>query len=111
MLTKLFLFYQISSKRSHGLRELGEELGKCVSKPTKAVGTCYIADKFKAMQLILNNHCTYMSHLEELCITDTPRAEIRGYLRKWCGTNYPLIFMYLDMLSPIHRQSLSEQKE
>ena len=57
---------------------------------------------------------TLMTHLEELCSTDSQaekRAEIRGFVKKWRGANYPLyIAMYLDVLSPIHRLSLSEQK-
>ena len=66
------------------------------------------------MQLILQNYGTYMTHLEELCSTDSQaekRAEIRGFVKKWSDANYPLyIAMYLDMLSPIHRPSLSEQE-
>ena len=55
-----------------------------------------------------------MALLEELCSTDSQaekHAEIRGFVKKRRGTNYPLyIAMYLDVLSPIHRLSLSEQK-
>ena len=55
-----------------------------------------------------------MTHLEELCSTDSQaekRAEIRGFVKICRSANYPLyIAMYLNVLSPIHRLSRSEQK-
>ena len=53
MLNKIYFYYQTSSKRLRGLRELADELENCVPKPTKATGTRWIA------QLILQNDGTF----------------------------------------------------
>ena len=64
---------------------------------------------------MLENYGAYISHVESLSQTDSQalkRAELKGYLLKWKDASIPIsLAIYLDVLSPLKRLSLSFQQE
>lgn len=85
-ITKLYYLYQQSPKRLRCLRELAQAHEESIPKPTKAGGTRWINHKYRAMKNALDHYGVYMTHIEELAITDSQpkkRAEIKGFLLKW----------------------------
>ena len=47
----------------------------------------------KAMEIVLNNYGTYITHLESLANTDSQalkHAEIEGEAKKWKNGKYPM---------------------
>ena len=76
MLLKLFYMYRKSPKRLKELKMFSEMYNYSISKPYKLHGTRWIADKVKAMDIVLNNHrvyiiTEYIKHLESLANTDS----------------------------------------
>ncbi|XP_057291390.1 zinc finger protein 862-like [Hydractinia symbiolongicarpus] len=115
LLLKLYYLYQKSPKRLQGLRNFSEAFDETIPKPAKACGTRWIDHKFKAMVCALQNYGVYMTHVEELAITDSQpekRAKLKGFLKKWKEAAIPFnMAIYLDILSPIRRLSLSMQSD
>ena len=114
-LVKLFYLYKKSSKRLRELREFSEIYEKSVPKPAKVGGTRWIAHKFKAMAIVLENYGIFISHLESLAHTDAQslkRAEIESFAKKWKYAKFPLhLAIYLDVLTPLKVLSVSMQKD
>ena len=115
MLCKLYCLYQKSPKRLSELRELSQAYDKTVPKPSKATGTCWIDHKYRATELFFKHFSPYMSHLEQLTQTDSQalkRTEICGLVKKWKNANLIInIAIYLAVLAPIKRRSVSLQEE
>ena len=84
-------------------------------KSSKSYGTCWIDHTFTSMKIMLENYGAYISHVESLSQTDSQalkRAELKGYLLKWKDASIPIsLAIYLDVLSPLKRLSLSFQQE
>ena len=97
------------------LREFGEMFEKSVPKPAKVGGTRWIAHKFRAMVIVLQNYGIFIAHLESLAHTDSQslkRAEIEGFAKKWRYAKFPLhLAMYLDVLTPLKVLSVSMQQD
>ena len=84
LVTVLYL-YQKSSKHLWELREFGKIYEKSIPKPTKVGGTRWIAHKFRAMAIVLQNYGIFITHLESLAHTDSQslkKAEIEGFAKK-----------------------------
>ena len=115
MLMKLYYLYQKSPKRYRELKELSEAYEKTITKPTKAHGTRWIDHKYRAMERVLDNYGPYIAHLQSLCHTDSQalkRAELVGQAKKWKDATYPMYMaIYLDILSPIRRISITMQSD
>jgi hypothetical protein len=113
LLLQLYYLYQKSPKRYRELQGLAEAWGNSVPKPTKACGTRWIDHKYKAMKIALENYGVLMTHIESLAITDSQiakRAELKGFLKRWKNASVPInLSIYLDVLSPLRRLSLSFQ--
>ena len=88
---------------------------KSVPKPSKSYGTRWIDHKLTSMKIMLENYGAYISHIESLSLTDSQplkRAELKGYLLKWKDASILIsLAIYLDILSPLKRLSLSFQQE
>ena len=88
---------------------------KVVPKPAKASGTCWIAHKVNAMQIVLSNYGVFMAHLESLAQTDSQALKhnkLVGYSKKWQQAKYPLhLALYLNILQPLKVISLVMQQE
>ena len=108
-ISKLYYLYQQSQKRLCCLRELAEAHDQSIPKPTKAGGTRWIDHKYRAMKNALDHYGIYMTHIEELALTDSQpkkRAEIKGFLTKWKDGTIPVkMAIFLDVLSPLRRLS------
>ena len=115
MLMKFYYLYQKSPKRLRELKRIAEAWEKSVPKPSKSYGTHWIDHKFTSMKIMLENYGAYISHIESLFQTDSQalkRAELKGYLLKWKDVSIPIFLaIYLDVLSPLKRLSLSFQQE
>ena len=115
MLMKFYYFYQKSPKLLQELKHIAEAWEKSVPKPSKSYGTRWIDHKLTSMKIMLENYGAYISHVESLSQTDSQalkRAELKGYLLKWKDASIPIsLAIYLDVLSPLKRLSLSFQKE
>ena len=122
MLCKLYCLCQKSPKRLSELRELSEAYAKTVPKPSKATGTRWIDHKYRAMELFFKHFGPYMLHLEQPAQTDSQalkRTEICGLVNKWKNANLIIdvatdvanIAIYLDVLAPIKRLSVSLKEE
>ena len=115
MLMKFYYLYQKSPKRLRELKRIAEAWEKSVPKPSKSYGTRWIDHKLTSMKIMLENYGAYISHVESLSQTDSQalkRAELKGYLLKWKDASIPIsLAIYLDVLSPLKRLSLSFQKE
>nr|XP_012560836.2 E3 SUMO-protein ligase KIAA1586-like [Hydra vulgaris] len=113
LLLQLYYLYQKSPKRYRELQGLAEAWGNSVPKPTNACGTRWIDRKYKAMKIALENYGVFMTHIEPLAITDSQiakRAELKGFLKRWKNASVPInLSIYLDVLSPLRRLSLSFQ--
>ena len=70
-LVKLFYLHKKSSKRLRELREFAEIYEKSFPKPAKVRGTHWIAHKFRAMTIVLQNYGIFIAHLESLAHTDS----------------------------------------
>ena len=114
-LTKVYYLYQKSPKRLLELKRIAEAWEKSVPKPSKSYGTHWIDHKFTSMKIMLENYGAYISHIESLSQNDSQalkRAELKGYLLKWKGPSVPIsLAIYLHVLSPLKRLSLSFQQE
>ena len=114
-LVKLFYLYKKSSKRLRELREFSEIYEKSIPKPAKVGGTRWIAHKFRAMAIVLQNYGVFITHLESLAQTDSQalkKVEIEGFARKWQYAKFPLhLAIYLDVLTPLKVLSISMQKD
>ena len=85
MLVKLFYLYKKSSKHLRELREFGEIFDKSFLKLAKVGGTRWIAHKFRAMAIVLQNYGIFIAHLESLAHTDyqsLKKEEIEGFAKK-----------------------------
>ena len=86
-----------------------------MSKPSKSYSTHWIDYTLSSMKIMLENYGAYISHVESLSQTDSQalkRAELKGYLLKWKDVSIPIFLaIYLDVLSPLKRLSLSFQQE
>ena len=71
MLSKLHWLYQKRPKRLTQLKEMSEAFEKSIPKPTKADGTRWIDFKFQAMEKVLENYGSYMTHFEQFTHTDS----------------------------------------
>ena len=115
MLMKFYYLHKQSPKHLQELKHIAETWEKSVSKPSKSYGTCWIDHKLTSTKIMLENYGAYISHIELLSQTDSQtlkRAELRGYLLKWKDASIPIsLAIYLDVLSPLKRLSLSFQKE
>ena len=115
MLMKFYYLYQKSPKRLRELKRIAEAWEKSVPKPSKSYGTRWIDHKLTSMKIMLENYGAYISHIESLSQTDSQalkRAELKGYLLKWKDASIPIsLAIYLDVLSPLKRLSLSFQQE
>ena len=83
-LVKLFYLYKKSSKRLRELWEFSEIYEKSIPKPAKVGGTRWIAHKFRAMAIVLQNYGVFITHLESLAQTDSQalkKAEIKEALQ------------------------------
>ena len=106
-------------KRIMGLNVEGASVNtgveKSVPKPSKSYGTRWIDHKLTSMKIMLENYGAYISHVESLSQTDSQalkRAELKGYLLKLKDASIPIsLTIYLDVLSPLKRLSLSFQHE
>mgnify|MGYP002804370980 CR=1 FL=1 len=114
-LVKLFYLYNKSSKRLRELRDFCEIYEKSIPKPAKVGGTRWIAHKFRAMAIALENYGAFVSHLESLAHTDSQslkKAEIEGFAKKLKYAKFPLhLAIYLDVLTPLKVLSVSMQKD
>jgi hypothetical protein len=94
---------------------LQKYMEKNVPKPAKVGGTRWIAHKFRAMTIVLQNYVIFIAHLESLAHTDSQslkKAEIEGFVKKWKYAKFPLhLAIYLDVLTPLKVLSLSMQKD
>ena len=115
MLLKLYYLYKKSPKRTRELEAFGEIYDKVITKPCKSSGTCWVAHKVNAMEIVLQNYGIFMTHLESLSQTDSQalkRAELEGFFKKWLQAKYPLhLAIYLDILQPVKLFSLAMQQE
>ena len=115
MLMKFCYLYKKSPKHLGELKRIAEALEKSVPKPSKSYGTRWIDHKLTSMKIMLENYGAYISHIESLSQTDSQalkRAELKGYLLKWKDASIPIsLAIYLDILSPLKRLSLSFQQE
>ena len=115
MLMKFYYLYQKSPKRLRELKRIAETWEKSVPKSCKSYGTCWIDHKLASMKIMLKNYGAYISYVESLSQTDSQalkRAELKGYLLKWKDASIPIsLAIYLDVLSPLKRLSLSFQQE
>ena len=115
MLMKFYYLYQKSPKHLGELKHMAEAREKSVPKPSKSYGTRWIDHKLTSTKIMLENYGAYISHIDSLCQTDSQalkRAELKGYLLKWNDASIPIsLAIYLDILSPLKRLSLSFQQE
>ena len=115
MLRKFYCLYQKSPKRLRELKCIAEAWEKSVPKPSKSYDIHWIDHKLTSMKIMLENYGAYISHVELLSQTDSQalkRAELKGYLLKWKDASIPIsLAIYLDVLSPLKRLSLSFQQE
>ena len=67
------------------------------------------------MENVLSNYGPYMTYLEQLAHTDLQpkkREEIKGFVNKWKDAGYLMhILIFIDILSLMHRLSLSLQRD
>ena len=114
-ITQLHLLYKNSPKRYRELKRISEAYEKSVPKPLKAYGTRWIDHKYRAMENALTNYGAYISHIESLSQTDSQiskQGELKGYLRRWKNASLPAhLAIFLDVLAPLRRLSLSFQQE
>ena len=114
-ITKLYYLYQKSPKRLRCLRELTEANEKTIPKPTKAGGTRWLDFKYNAIKNVLENYGIYLQHIEDLANNDSQpkkREELKGHLKKWKEASVFIhMAIYLDVLLPLRRLSLSLQPE
>ena len=114
-ITNLYNLYQTSPKRLCCLSELVEAHEKSVQKPTKAGGNRWLDFKYTAMKNALEYFGIYLSHIEDLSNNDSqPKkwAELKGFLAKWEQATVSIhLAIYLDVLAPLRRLSLSLQSE
>ena len=115
MLMKFYYLYQKSPKRLRELKRIAEAWEKSVPKSCNSYGTRWIDHKLASMKIMLKNYGAYISYVESLSQTDSQalkRAELKGYLLKWKDASIPIsLAIYLDVLSPLKRLSLSFQQE
>ena len=112
MLKKFYYLYQKSPKRLRELKHIAEAWEKSVSKPFKSYGTCWIDHKLTSMKIMLENYGAYVGSLSKADSQALKRAELKGYLLKWNDASIPIsLTIYLDVLSPLKRLSLSFQQE
>ena len=82
-----------------------EQYLKKLRKPSKSVGTLWIAHKGKAMENILANYGIFKAHVESLSQTDLQAlkwAEIEGLVEKWWQGKYSMdLCVYFYLLIPI----------
>ena len=71
MLKKIYYLYKNSPKRLRELREIGSIFEKTGQKPSKSIGTRWIAHKVRAMEIILANYDSFGAHIECLSQTDS----------------------------------------
>ena len=97
------------------LEAFSNALEEAIPKPSKAYGTCWIDQKFWAMEIILNHYGSYMAHIESLSLTDsqtTKRAELEAFMKKWKYASFPIhTAIFLDLFSLIRRLSITFQSE
>ena len=86
-----------------------------VQKPAKVGGTHWVAHKFRATTIVLQNYGIFIAHLESLAQTNAQslkKAEIEGFAKKWQYAKFSLhLAIYLDVLAPLKALSVSMQKE
>ena len=85
MLLKVFYLYRKSPKRLRKLKMFGEIYEQSIPKPYKSYGTKWIAHKVKAIEIVVNNYCIYIKHLESLAKTNSQAlkcAEIEREAKK-----------------------------
>ena len=115
MLKKIYYLYKNSPKRLRELREIGSIFEKTGQKPSKSIGTRWIAHKVRAMEIILANYDSFGAHIECLSQTDSQalkQAEIEGLAKKWLQGKYSMNFaMFFDSLTPIKVLSLTTKQE
>ena len=91
-----------SKKVNSTKRALGEAFEKSIPKPTRADGTRWMDFKFQAMEKVLENCGSYMTHLEQFAHTDSQlkkRKEIKVFVIKWNDTGYLIhIAIFIDIL-------------
>ena len=67
------------------------------------------------MRIGLEHYGPLISHIESLSQTDSQpkrRAQLIGFIKRWKNASLPLsMSIYLDVLSPMRRLSLSFQKD
>ena len=67
------------------------------------------------MRIGLEHYRPLISHIESLSETDSHpkgRAQLTSFVKCWKNVSLPLsMSIYLDVLSPMHRLSLSFQKD
>ena len=78
-------------------------------------GTKWTDDKLRAMRIGLEHYGPLTSHIESLSQTDSlpkRRAQLIGFITRWKNAWLPLsMSVYLDVLPPMRRLSLSFQKD
>ena len=81
----------------------------------KAGGTRWLDFKYNAIENVLENYGIYLQHIEDLANNDSqPKKceELKGHLKKWKEASVVIhMAIYLDVLSPLRRLSLSLQSE
>ena len=115
MLMKLYYLYKKSPKGYREIKELSEAYADSIPKPCKTHGTRWIGHKYSALKKLLENYGGYMFHLESLSYTDSHAlkcSQILSAIKIWHHAMYPMYMaVYLDILSPICRISLTTQQE
>ena len=114
-LNEIYLLYRTSPKRYRELQRVAEAYGEAIPRPTKAYGTRWIDHKLRAVKIGLEHYGALITHIESLSQTDSQakrRAQLKGFLKRWKNPSVPIsMAIYLDILSPMRRLSLSFQKE
>ena len=104
-LKKLILCWQNSinftkslQRDKENLELLGEALGLCFSKPTKACGIKWINLKCNAMKITLENYGAFLMHAELLTETDSKPekcVELKVWANKWKDVCIPICMSIL----------------
>ena len=93
MLLKQYYLYRKIPKHVREIKVLSKLYYQSIPKPYKSYGTCWIVQKLKAMEVVLNNYGRFMRHLESLAHANSQalkHSEITRGARKWQNSKYPI---------------------
>ena len=117
MLLRLYYLYEKSSKKTHELASIVEDLKEAFDFPRSGnvpIGSRWINHKRRALQRVTDRYGAYISHLivlsGDMSLKSEDRARLKGYVQKWTHAKFLIACaMCTQVLKPPSILSLSLQ--